>query len=342
MTEKIFILGSNSFAGRQCVMHFLAQGDRVFGASRSDMPPLYAFEDGSRDQYLGQDFGRRLREYRANNFRRFDINSDLPALTAWIGAIRPNVILDFAGQGMVAESWANPSHWYRTNFLSKVHLHDWLLQVDWLDRYVRASTPEVYGSTQFAVTEDAPHKPSTPYAVSHSAIDMSIMAYHQRYGLPAIITRFANFYGPGQQLYRIVPRAFLYGLLGKKLFLHGAGSAQRAFIYGQDIAFAIERTLTAGRLGATYHFATGELISIAQLVSRICRRLKIDFHELCEVAPDRPSKDLVYEMNCNLAREELKWRPKVDLELGLDFVEVWIRKNLEVLREQPLEYVHKE
>ena len=101
---------------------------------------------------------------------------------------------------MVAESWTAPAQWYTTNIVAKVRLHDWLRQQSWLERYVRISTPEVYGSHDTLQPESWHLNPSTPYAVSHAAIDLSLRAFHAHYGFPVVFTRFANFYGPGQQL----------------------------------------------------------------------------------------------------------------------------------------------
>ena len=112
---------------------------------------------------------------------------------------------------MVGESWLNPDHWMMTNVVSTVRLHDRLRSFDFLERYVHVTTPEVYGSTEGWVREDAPFNPSTPYAVSRAAGDMSLRTYFATYGFPVVFTRAANVYGPGQQLYRIIPRTILCG-----------------------------------------------------------------------------------------------------------------------------------
>ena len=126
---------------------------------------------------------------------------------------------------MVAQSWARPEHWYQTNTLAMTRLHQRLRGMDFLKKFVHASTPEVYGSTSGLVSEAAPFNPSTPYAISKAACDMSLFAYHRAYGFPAVLTRSANVCGPGQALYRIIPKTVLCVLTGQRLRLEGAGPA---------------------------------------------------------------------------------------------------------------------
>ena len=131
-------------------------------------------------------------------------------------AERPTHVVNFAAQSMVGESWLHPDHWMMTNVVSAVRLHDLLRNYDGLERYVHVTTPEVYGSTDGWVTEDAPFNPSTPYAVSRAAGDMSLRTYFANYQFPVVFTRAANVYGPGQQLYRIVPRTIVAAMGGRE------------------------------------------------------------------------------------------------------------------------------
>lgn len=268
------------------------------------------------------------------------MNSDNDLIFLELERFRPQVIVDFAGQGMVAESWQNPVQWYKTNILAKVQLHEYLRRVDWLERYVRISTPEVYGNQERSVKETWAYDPSTPYAVSHAAIDMSLRAYYAQYGFPVVFTRFANFYGPGQQLYRIIPRTIIYALTGQKLQLHG-GTSTRAFIHCQDVANGILASLELGEPGEIYHFSSERYLTIRAVVELICERIDIDFFTLAEVAPDRPGKDQTYLMDSSRARNELGWHDRISLEEGIDQTIDWVKANLEVIRQLPLNYVHK-
>lgn len=307
----------------------LTQGHQVVGVSRSPEPHPVMLAYAAN-------------KHRAHfQFYPYNLNEDFDEIVLLINKEKPSYIVDLAGQGMVAESWKAPEQWYQTNVVSKAKLHHYLNTVDFLEKYVRVSTPEVYGSTEQEVDEALHYHPSTPYAVSHAAIDMSLRAYYQQYQFPVILTRFANFYGPHQQLYRIVPRTIIYALLNRKLILHGGGKSERAFIYGEDVARAISHVVHHGRIGETYHFSQGAPISIAQLVRKIGDVLCVDFDCLVEVGEDRLGKDALYSMSTKKAEHELRWKPDVTLDLGLEKTIEWVKRNMHVIKALPLEYIHK-
>ncbi len=323
------VLGSNSFAGASCVDHFLKNGQTVVGVSRSASvhPAILAYAKNTSIKNF--------------QFYPFDLNQQFSEIQALIAEKKPKYILDFVGQGMVAESWKTPEQWYQTNIVSKVKLHNFLRNCDFLEKYIRISTPEVYGHREDPVDETVNFNPSTPYAVSHAAIDMSLQAFYKQYQFPVVFTRFANFYGPCQQLYRIIPRTIIYALTNKKLILHGGGTSSRAFIYGEDIACALEATLQKGKIGHTYHFSGDQLISIADLVNKICHRLMISFDEFVSTGPERPGKDAIYLMNDQKAKKDLSWQPRMMLDQGIEKTIEWVHDNLSVIQTLPLEYQHK-
>ena len=323
------ILGSNSFAGGSFVNYLLSEGHKVLGISRSPQTPAIF------QPYFNH---TNLNLYQ---FSQCDLNHDSKDIESIVRKHKPKYVVDFAGQGMVAESWINPEQWYLTNVASKVKLHECLRQCDFLERYIRVSTPEVYGSTVGCVTEDTRYHPSTPYAVSHAAIDMSLMTYFKQYQFPVILTRFANFYGPHQQLYRIVPSTIIYALTQQKLPLHGGGYAKRAFIHGHDVAVAIDQVIHKGKIGDIYHFSADVPLAIRDLVSKICSIMQVDFTSLVVSSDDRPGKDAHYEMNTSKARKELGWKPSYSLENGLNQTVSWIKNNLEIIKTLPLNYIHQ-
>ena len=165
-------------------------------------------------------------------FEQIDLNKDLEKLISLIDNYEPQYIVNFAAQGMVAQSWLNPTHWYKTNVVSQVALHDVLRKKNFLKKYVHVTTPEVYGSTDEGwIKESFNFNPTTPYAVSRAACDMHLLSFLKAYDFPVVFTRAANVYGPGQQLYRVIPRALLSTLTGKSFNLNGGGLSKRSFIY---------------------------------------------------------------------------------------------------------------
>jgi len=329
MAGTVCVLGSNSFSGASFIDYLLRQGVRVVGVSRSPE---------SLPVFLPYRWSRRDAEFR---FHQCDLNKDLDPLMQLLRAERPECVVNFAAQSMVGESWKHPEHWFMTNVVSTVRLHDRLRQCDFLRRYVHVTTPEVYGSTAGFIREDAPFNPSTPYAVSRAAGDMSLRSFIDAYKFPAVFTRAANVYGPGQQLYRIIPRTILFVLLGRKLQLHGGGVSRRAFIHMEDVSDATWRIAQEAPVGEVYHISTNEVVTVRELVERICARLGVRFEDHVEVVGERLGKDAAYMLDSTKLREALGWRDRISLDEGIGQCIDWVRKNLGVLKQQPFDYVHK-
>lgn len=326
---KVLVLGSNSFSGASFAAHLLRSGVDVIGASRSGEPNAV---------FLPY---RWAKTSNAFQFHRIDLNHDLAVLDNLIRTERIGIIVNFAAQSMVGESWTHPDHWMRTNAVSTSLLAERLRHLDFLDRYVHVTTPEVYGSTDGWITEDQRFNPTTPYAVSRAAGDMTVKIYREAFNLPAVFTRAANVYGPGQQLYRIIPRTILFALTGKKLQLQGGGVSTRSFIHIDDVSQATWAIACEAPIGETYHISTPRIVSIRELVEMICARLGVAFSDAVEMAPDRIGKDQAYWLNSDKLRNSLGWRDKIALEDGLTQCVAWVKDNLATLQQQPQNYIHR-
>jgi dTDP-glucose 4,6-dehydratase len=326
--KKILVIGSNSFSGASFCSFALEKGAQVIGTSRSPEPIdallPYTWKDHTQFQ-----------------FQQLDLNQDLVAMTALIHKEKPSYVVNFAAQSMVAESWQNPADWFMTNAVSTVKLHDELRKLDFLERYVHISTPEVYGTCTGFVNESFSFNPSTPYAVSRATADMSLKSFYQAYQFPVVTTRAANVYGPGQQLYRIIPRTILFVLMNQKIQLHGGGHSTRSFIHINDVSDATWKVMCNGTNGDSYHISTNEIISIRELVEKICRRLNRSFENHVEIVGERLGKDAAYHLDSAKIRHELKWEDHINLDQGIDECIEWVQKYFEVLKTQSHNYIHK-
>ncbi|WP_320675962.1 GDP-mannose 4,6-dehydratase [Prochlorococcus sp. MIT 1300] len=329
--DKILVIGSNSFSGSHFVNHALQQNYKVWGVSRSNEPS---------DPFLAY-------KWEKNNLTRFtfdqyNINTDITELIDKIKVVKPNFIVNFAAQGMVAESWSNPQHWYQTNLVSQVMLHDELRKMSFLQKYVHVTTPEVYGSTENGWIKENNHfNPSTPYAVSRAACDMHLMSFFKTYEFPVVFTRSANVYGPGQQLYRIIPKTILSAKSKKKMRLHGGGSSERSFIHIKDVVDGTLKIMLQASPGSSWHLSTKKKISIKELVFKICSISGVKPNEIVEVEAERLGKDQSYLLDSETARSKLNWSDKISLDQGILETMAWIDNNFEQLSNEPWEYIHK-
>ena len=329
--SAVLVLGSNSFSGASFVRHLLQQGLDVIGASRSPEPAEVFLPY----KWLTKEQQARFR------FIQTDLNHYLEKLERLIQDERIKVIANFAAQSMVGESWDKPDDWMQTNVVSVARLAERLRHIDFLEKYVHVTTPEVYGSSDGWIDEDMPLNPSTPYAVSRAAGDMLFKIYRETFGLPVVSTRAANVYGPGQPLYRIIPRTIFSLLTGRMLELHGGGISTRSFIHIDDVSRATWQIAQHAPVGETYHISTDRIISIKDLVSLICERVNKPFEANVKVVGERLGKDSAYWLKSEKLRSKLGWADTIGLEQGLDETLAWAQTHLATLKTQPMHYIHK-
>ena len=328
MSNRLVVIGSNSFSGASLIKEALDQGNEILGISRSpeNEPCLLPYKWTEQEYF---------------QFRQLDLNEHTAEIINEIKNFEATHVINFAAQAMVAESWQNPDHWYQTNVVANVRLHDQLRHINSLRKYVHVSTPEVYGSCSGLVDESHLFSPSTPYATSRVACDMHLLNFFKNYDFPVVFTRAANVYGPGQQLYRIIPRTILCIKLGKKLQLHGGGKSLRSFIHIRDVAEATLDIAAKASPPNAFHLSTDQHVSIRNLVELIFIKMGADFEKLVEASPDRPGKDDAYLLDSSKAKKEFDWEPKVSMEEGIEETIDWVQNNFDELIKEPMEYLHK-
>lgn len=329
--ETVVVIGSNSFSGADFVDLLLERGEhRVIGVSRSpEKGPLFL-------PYLERPAEDRERF----EFHQVDLNHGMAALLELLDRERPPYVVNFAAQSEVAPSWEHPEQWARTNVAAIAELANFLARADWLRHYLHISSPEVYGTTEGFVGEDAPLDPSTPYAASKAGGDLMLRTYEREFGLPLTLLRATNVYGAHQQLFKIIPRSVIYLRSGRTIELHGGGVAVKSYINIRDVSEG-ELEALAAVPGGVLHLSPDEGIAVRDLVERICERMEVDFDRGVEIVAERPGQDKAYTIDSSRARERLSWWPRVSLDEGIDQVVEWVDRYWDEIQAEPLEYVHK-
>jgi len=331
--KRVCVIGSNSFTGSHFIKYLLDNTNaEILTISRSLQ---------SNQVFLP--YSLKILSSHRFSFHRIDLNNEFDNFTELCSEFKPQVVVNFAAQGEVRNSWNWPTQWYKTNCIATVKIAEFLKDKKYLFRYVTASTPEVYGTTGKNISENTDFKPSTPYAVSKLAGDLHLGALHKRHGFPVVFTRAANLYGIHQQLYRIIPRTIIYLKLNKIIELHGKGLSQRAFIHGRDIAEGTWKAVTNGTNGQVYHLSPHDgLISIKDLVKMICREMNYDFEKATHPIDENFGQDAIFSLDSSKAKSELGWSAKVNLLDGIQETIEWIENNWGFIREQSFVYSHKE
>jgi dTDP-glucose 4,6-dehydratase len=330
MAKTIVVLGANSFSGQDFVDLILDRPEyRVIGVSRSPERSELFLKYKTRGD---------LSNYK---YHAMDMNEDMPDLLELLDRERPAYIVNFAAQSEVAPSWEHPEHWFQTNTVALSQLANHLRRRDYLKRYLHVSSPEVYGTCEGNVFEDAPLNPSTPYAASKAAADLLLSTFLKQFGFPLLTVRATNVYGARQQLFKIIPRSVIYLQIGKKIQLHGGGAAVKSYIHIRDVSRGELAILEKGRIGQIYHLSPDSGIAVRDVVRLICARMGRDFAQAAESVAERPGQDAAYVINSTMARTELGWSPQISMEQGLSEVVDWFEKYKEQILAMPLEYIHR-
>jgi len=195
-----------------------------------------------------------------------------------------------------------------------------------IKKFLYVSTDEVYGSINdgsFKETDNL--NPRNPYSASKAAADLLCQSYFETYGLPILITRSSNNYGPFQHPEKFNPKTIIYALLGKKIPVYGKGENIRDWLYVEDNCEAIDVVLQKGKIGEIYNIAGKQELQNIVIVKTILKLLNKD-EGLIEFVKDRPGHDLRYSLDISKI-EKLGWKPKVKFEEGIKKTVFWYKKN---------------
>lgn len=328
--KKVLVIGSNSFSGSDFIDLLLEEGRfEVVGISRSP-------EKGA--LFLPY----KKRNSASFSFEQIDLNKDVERLDSLFKTFQPEYVVNFAAQSEVAPSWAYPHHWFQTNAVSITRLADMLKDKPFLKKYVHISSPEVYGTCTGNVTEEAPLNPSTPYAASKAAGDLSLFTFYKNFALPLVMIRATNVYGKHQQLFKIIPRSIIYIKQGKLIELHGGGTAVKSYIHIRDVSKGTLLAMEGGEAGQIYHFSPDSGVEVRQVVRLICEKMGIPFEIATKTVEERLGQDKAYVIDSTKARKKFGWQPKISLEEGVSGTIRWIEENASEIGLQELSYVHKE
>lgn len=329
-SRKVAVIGANSFSGQDFVDLLLNDpANDVIGISRSPLKSTVFTHNSLHDE------NKRFRYF------QFDLNHDLDRMLAVLDAERPEWIVNFAAQSEVGPSWDHPEQWFQTNCVSLANMINHLARQGYVERYLHVSSPEVYGTCEGTVTEDAPLNPSTPYAASKAGADLLLETYRRHFDFPLLTVRATNVYGPRQQLFKIIPRSAIYLRIGKTISLHGGGRAVKSYIHIRDVSRGELAILENGEPGEIYHLSPDAGVAVRDVVRQLCEKTGKPFDDATQSTGDRLGQDAAYVIDSTKAREILGWAPEIALSDGLDEVLAWVDREWEQIEAEPLEYQHR-
>lgn len=219
-----------------------------------------------------------------------------------------DVVVNFAAESHVDRSILDSSPFVKTNVQGTQTLLEGIKRHA-VNLLIQVSTDEVYGSVEGdgKSTEESPLLPNSPYAASKAAADLLCRAYHQTHGLPIIITRCSNNFGPFQFPEKLIPLVVTNALENKEIPVYGDGLNIRDWIHVEDHCLAIDRVIQAGRPGEIYNVGGGNERTNLELVRKILSIMRKP-ESLIKFVSDRPGHDRRYALETAKIRE-LGWEP---------------------------------
>ena len=256
-------------------------------------------------------------------FHRGDIAERKDVEAAWGDGV--DYLFNFAAETHVDRSIGDPEGFIRTDIYGVYTLLE-AARARGIGRFVQISTDEVYGSVPSGSSrEDAPLMPTNPYAASKAGADRLVYSYHATYGLPALITRASNNFGPRQYPEKMMPLFITNALEDRPLPLYGDGQNVRDWLYVGDHCRALDVVLEKGALGEVYNIGGGNERRNVEVTERILGRLRKP-SSLIRYVTDRPGHDRRYSLNCDKL-QSLGWKPGARFDAALDETVDWYREN---------------
>ncbi|NJD02006.1 MAG: dTDP-glucose 4,6-dehydratase [Ruminiclostridium sp.] len=247
---------------------------------------------------------------------------------------RPEIIINFAAESHVDRSISNPSIFAETNIMGTLTLLEsagriWSKQGYKGCKFLQVSTDEVYGSIDNNTDyffEDSCIQPNSPYSASKAGADLMVRAFSRSFGIPAVISRCCNNYGPYQNREKFIPKGITCALRNEPIPIYGDGKNIREWIHVLDHCSALTRLIFYGKPGEVYNIGTGDELDNIELAQRILTDLEKP-QDLIRFVNDRPGHDLRYALSSRKIKNSLGWMPKISFEEGLHQTIKWYKDN---------------
>lgn len=314
---KIFVTGGAGFIGSNFIRYVLESNSR------------YSVVNFDKLTYAAN--LTNLKSVEENPRYRF-VKGDICDASAVEAALRGcDAIVHFAAESHVDRSIYDPAPVIQTNISGTFVLLEMVRRIG-IKRFVQISTDEVYGDlpTDVFANEESPLRPSSPYSSSKAAADLLVLSFVRTYGVPALVTRSSNNYGPYQFPEKFLPLIITNALFGKPLPIYGDGKQQRDWLHVEDNCRGVLAVLEQGLVGEIYNIGGTDIEENLTMSKRVLRAMGKP-ETLLAFVKDRPGHDRRYALNCRKAEQELGWKPTISLEEGLRRTMKWYESNTDWL-----------
>jgi CDP-glucose 4,6-dehydratase len=310
--KKVLVTGGAGFIGSHVVLDAIAKNNHVavidnLSSGRKENIPAAAvfYEADVRDKKIAEIFAKE----------------------------QPNVIFHFAAQPLVEKAYEDPYSTIETNVMGTVNVLEICRNMgNNIEAIVIVSSDKAYGKTEkLPYQEISPLQGDHPYDASKSAADLMAKAYAKTYGMPVVITRFSNVFGPGDMNFsRLIPGFMEAVILQKELLLRSDGTMVREYTYVKDIAAGcITLAANAKKFqGQAFNFGSHNIFSVIEVIEKLQQILgqKITYKIINSAKNEIPKQYLDWSK----AKENLRWQPAVSFEDGIQETFKWYREYFKI------------
>lgn len=316
----ILITGGAGFIGSNFVRYLHARypdyrlivlDALTYAGAVENLPP--EFRDGGNDQFV----------FWYGNVRNAELVDTLME--------QSDMVVHFAAETHVTRSIYDNHLFFETDVLgTQVIANSVLKYLHRIERFIHISSSEVYGTARAPLMEeDHPLMPMSPYAAAKAGADRLVYSYWETYGVPVVIIRPFNNYGPFQHLEKVIPRFITSCILDEPLRIHGDGTAARDWLYVEDTCEALAQVLHADPdlvKGQAINLGSGVSHDIATIARLIVTRMGKPESLIIQIG-DRPGQVFRHTASTDKAVRLLGWRPTIPFLDGLDKTIAWYRSN---------------
>ena len=313
--KNVLVTGGAGFIGSNYINHILKERDD------------YKIINLDKLTYAGNLENLKVSENNLNyQFERGDI-TDAEIVDNLFKKYNIKYVINFAAESHVDRSILGSEIFFTTNVIGTNVLLEASRRYE-VEKFLQVSTDEVYGSLgpTGLFSESTPLSPNSPYSASKASADMMALSFYHTYGLPVVITRCSNNYGPLQFPEKLIPLMIINCMNNIKLPVYGDGLNVRDWIYVIDHNKAIDLVFEKGSVGQVYNIGASQEMKNIDIVKLILKNL-CKTEELIQYVKDRPGHDRRYAIDSTKIQSELGWKPTFKFEEAIVYTIEWYKNN---------------